>query len=183
MPDFVFILFFFYFPPPPRPPDFFCLFYIFCFPPPFFSPARPGAGNDAEIVGRVVTAHQCLLPALLSRLTDVCLGEAAGGSAGKEEGVEGGGEGASYTRVSLSGWCVEDAEDGAEALHAVLGTRCVRAVLGQGGAGMVVLTACMLRLEGGGGKLKGGACVSFRALERLRTQHGMLAAVVEAGGH
>ncbi len=135
----------------------------------------------------MVTAHKCLLPALLSRLTDVCLGEAAGGSAGAEERVEGGGEGASDTRVSLSGWCVEDAEDGAEALHAVLGTRCVRAVLGQGGAGMVVLTASMLRLEGGGGndrgKLKGAASVSFRALERLRTQHGMLAAVVEAGGH
>ena len=56
-------------------------------------------------------------------------------------------------------------------------------VLGQGGAGMVVLTASMLRLEGGGGKLKGAASVSFRALERLRTQHGMRAAVVEAGGH
>ena len=83
---------------------------------------------------------------------------------------------------------------GAEALEVVITCKSVRELLAQGGAGMRALTASMASLGGGDGRAGGGCTnlgnelsmgaggreVPVRLLERLRTQHSMLQAVVEA---
>ena len=124
--------------------------------------------KDAEVVSRVVSVHRRLLPLVLCRITDVCVGMT---TAVTDKACP-------HLVLALSG----SAEAAAAAMDALLSDGGVQMLLGEGGEDMQVLEASLSRIEGSAGKGgSGGACgITARALDSLRTQHAMLAAVATA---
>ena len=148
--------------------------------------------RDAAVVGRVLSSHRRILPAVLARLTDVCLGHGGGGAESKGAGCGGGG--APLALLSP----LPAAEHGAEALEALLSDGSVRMLLARGGGGFRTLQASLARLKSAeglksaeeagrsGGRKEGGSLegsqgrLSRGAHERLESQYAMISAVVEA---